>query len=67
MADPLTPGAQGRSSVASALPPNATSATPWRRIKPRYTQNEIFFDFVETVNCCVNGCVRHLVLRPAAS
>lgn len=51
----------GRSVVADELPGSTVSNVPWRKKDVRYTQNDIYFDIIEEINCIIdrNGKVVH--------
>ncbi len=43
----------GKSSVSDTIGEGAMSIIPWRRSGVVHTQNEIFFDIVEEIDCIV--------------
>jgi len=49
----------GNSSLNAQLPGESMSTVPWRRIGLKYTNNEIFFDIIEEIDCIIdsNGLV----------
>jgi len=48
----------GKSAVSDTIGEGAMSIIPWRRAGVSYTQNEIFFDICEEIDCIVERCVQ---------
>mgnify|MGYP003638985977 CR=1 FL=1 len=45
----------GQTMVATALPGGRLSNTPWRTTAAKYTNNEIYFDIVENIDCIIDA------------
>ena len=58
-------------AVADHLPSGAMSSAPWRRKDVRYTQNEVYFDIVEELDCIMSasgsGAPSHVDVRGAVN
>lgn len=48
-------GVTGNSSVAEVLPDGSLTNIPWRKLGVKYTNNEIFFDITEEMDCIIDG------------
>jgi AP-3 complex subunit mu len=51
--DTLT-GSASYSNVTGNLGQGALSNTPWRKLGVKYSNNEIYFDIVEEIDCTVD-------------
>lgn len=45
---------KGNSAVAEVLPDGSLSNIPWRKMGVKYTNNEIFFDITEEIDCIID-------------
>lgn len=52
-------GVTGNSAVNEVLPDGSLTSIPWRKMGVKYTNNEIFFDITEEIDCIIdnNGLV----------
>lgn len=44
----------GNSAVNEVLPDGSLTNIPWRKMGVKYTNNEIFFDIVEEIDCIID-------------
>lgn len=49
---------KGNSAVNEVLPDGSLTNIPWRKMGVKYTNNEIFFDIVEEIDCIIDKYVR---------
>jgi len=51
--------ATGQSSITDVLPDGTLTSIPWRKMGVKYSNNEIFFDIIEEIDCIIdaNGLV----------
>jgi len=47
-------GVTGNSSVNEMLPDGSLTNIPWRKMGVKYTNNEIFFDITEEIDCIID-------------
>jgi AP-3 complex subunit mu len=43
------------SSIAETVDEGMLTNIPWRKAKVRYTQNEVYFDIVEELDCIIDA------------
>jgi len=48
-------GVTGQSHVSEILPDGSLTNVPWRNIKVKYTNNEMFFDIIEEIDCMIDS------------
>jgi len=48
-------GVTGRAHVSEILPDGTLTNIPWRKMGVKYTNNEIFFDIIEEIDCIIDG------------
>jgi AP-3 complex subunit mu len=48
-------GVTGQSHVSDILPDGTLTNIPWRKMGVKYTNNEIFFDIIEEIDCIIDG------------
>jgi AP-3 complex subunit mu len=48
-------GVTGNSALNEMLPDGSLTNIPWRKLGVKYTNNEIFFDITEEIDCIIDG------------